>query len=523
MQSFEEKGGGRVCVPVCVKRAAELRPSIERAAEVGDIVELRLDCLESNELDAARAPLGSFLETLGRPFLITYRPKEQGGGVSLSLEERAAFWREVPLWLRGAAVRGRAFVDVELDLLESPHAERLGALFENFTVICSHHDFEETPADLEQVYERMARTRASISKLATRANSITDSITLMRLLERGRREGRGVIAVSMGAAGVLTRVLAPAFGAFLTYGSLDAEQATAPGQIDARDLRSLYRVRELSERTAVNGIVGSPVGHSLSPHMHNTCFASLGLDAVYLLFEVEDLPEFVRRMVDPRTRELRWNLRGLSVTAPHKQAIIRHLDTIAPDAARVGAVNTLVISDERGLEGFNTDADASVVPLAGLVELSGARVAVLGAGGAARSLLWALGERGARATVYARDEARGRAVAEEFGADFARLAGASFKGFDVVANTTPLGTRGGRETETPATESQLRGARVAYDLVYNPAETRFLRAARAAGCETVGGLGMLVAQAEEQFRLWTGRVPPPGVMWAAAEKKLFGS
>jgi len=409
MQSFEEEGVGRVCVPVCVKRAAELRPSIERAAEVGDIVELRLDCLAAGELDAARTNLGSFLETLGRPFLITCRPAEQGGGVSLSLEERAAFWREVPRWLRGAAGRGRAFVDVELDLLESPHAERFGALFESFTVICSHHDFEETPADLEQVYERMGRTRADISKLATRANSITDSITLMRLLERGRREGRGVIAVSMGAAGVLTRVLGPAYGAFLTYGSLDAAQATAPGQINARDLRRLYRVRELSEQTAITGIVGAPVGHSLSPHMHNACFASLGLDAVYLLFEVEDLPEFVRRMADPRTRELRWNLRGLSVTAPHKQTIIPHLDTVAPDAARLGAVNTLVISDERGLEGFNTDADASVVPLVGVVELRGARVAVLGAGGAARALLWALGERRARATVFARDEARGRA------------------------------------------------------------------------------------------------------------------
>ena len=515
MQGFKETGGARVCVPVCVKTAAELRPSIERAAEVGDIVELRLDCLEANELDTARAQLGELLTKAGRPFIVTYRPREQGGGVSLSLEERVAFWREVALWLRGAAGRERAFVDVELDLLESPQAESLDSLFENFQVICSHHDFQETPADLEQIYERMARTRADISKLATRANSITDSLTLMRLLERGRREGREVIVVSMGAAGVLTRVLAPAFGA------LDAEQATAPGQIDARDLRRLYRINELSEKTVVTGLVGSPVGHSLSPYTHNTGFASLGLDAVYLLFEVADLPGFVRRLADPRTRELRWNLRGLSVTAPHKQAIIRHLDSVAPSAALVGAVNTVVISEERGLEGFNTDADASVVPLAGLVKLRGARVAVLGAGGAARALLWALGERGARATVFARDEARGQAVAEEFGADAAQLESASFEGFDVVANATPLGTRGARETETAATESQLRGARVAYDLVYNPAETRFLREARAAGCETVGGLRMLVAQAEEQFRLWTGRVPPPGVMQAAAEKKLL--
>jgi shikimate 5-dehydrogenase len=150
-------------------------------------------------------------------------------------------------------------------------------------------------------------------------------------------------------------------------------------------------------------------------------------------------------------------------------------------------------------------------------------VAVLGAGGAARALLWALAKCSAHATVYARDEARGRAVAEEFGAASARLEGASFEGFDVVANATPLGMRGALESETAVTESQLRGARVAYDLVYNPAETRFIREARAAGCQTVGGLRMLVAQAEEQFRLWTGRVPPPGVMQTAAEKKLFWS
>jgi 3-dehydroquinate dehydratase/shikimate dehydrogenase len=438
----------------------------------------------------------------------------------VSPEERLSFWRDVPELLRGVTGRLRPFVDLELDLLESPHAGSLRELFQSFRVICSHHDFRGTPAGLESLFERMARTPAEILKIAARANSIADCADVLRLCERGRREGREVIAVSMGEAGLLTRVLAPAFGAFLTYGSLDAAQATAPGQIEARELRRVYRVGGLSKGTLVTGLVGSPVGHSLSPYMHNAAFASLGLDAVYLPFEVADLPEFMRRLADPRTRELGWNLRGLSVTAPHKQAIIPHLDRVAPVASRVGAVNTVVVSDERGLEGFNTDADASVVPLAGLVELKGARAAVIGAGGAARALLWALGERGAVATVFARDDVRGRKVADEFGAESAVLDGARFGGFDVVVNTTPLGTRGSRESETPATSAQLRGARVAYDLVYNPAETRFLGEAREAGCLTVGGLGMLAAQAEEQFRLWTEREPPPGAMLAAAERKL---
>lgn len=520
---MRETKGARVCVPVCVRRADELRPSVARAAEFADVVELRLDCLEEGQLPAALGQLAALLGETRLPFIITYRPREQGGGGDVSLEERLGFWRDLPERLRGVSGHAGAFADLELDLLESPRAESLRELFRGFRVICSHHDFQRTPAGLESLFGRMARTPAEILKVATKANSVTDCVEVLRLCERGRREGREVIAVSMGEAGLMTRVLAPVFGSFLTYGSLDAAQATAPGQIEARALRRLYRVGEMSERTLVTGLVGSPVGHSLSPYMHNVAFAGLGLDAVYLPFEVADLSEFVRRMVDPRTRELGWNLLGLSVTAPHKQAIMPFLDRVSHGAARVGAVNTVRITEGRGLEGFNTDADASVVPLAGLVELKGARVAVIGAGGAARALLWALGERGARATVYARDAGRGREVADEFGAMSAALEGASFRDFDVVVNTTPLGTRGARESETPATSEQLRGARFAYDLVYNPARTRFIKEAQEAGCHAVGGLGMLAAQAEEQFRLWTGREPPHGAMHDAAEGKLSGA
>jgi 3-dehydroquinate dehydratase/shikimate dehydrogenase len=478
-----------------------------RAAEFADVVELRLDCLEEEQLQIALGQLPALLGETQLPFIITNRPREQGGGRDLSHVERLSFWRELTERLRGVTERSRAFVDLELDLLESTDAVTLGELFRSFRVICSHHDFQATPADLEDLFGRMARTNAEVLKVATRADSITDCVEVLRLCESSRRVGRECIAVSMGEAGVLTRVLAPAFGAFLTYGSLDAAQATAPGQIDARELRDLYRVGEISRSTLVTGLVGLPVGHSVSPYMHNRAFAALKLDAVYVPFEVADLSEFMRRMADPRTRELDWNLRGFSVTAPHKQAIIPHLDRVAPNAASIGAVNTVVVSEERGLEGFNTDADASVAPLEGLVELKGARVAVIGAGGAARALLWALGERGARPTVFARDAERGRKLAEEFGAESAPLEGALFRGFDVVVNTTPLGTRGARESETPAVSDQLRGARVAYDLVYNPMRTRFINEAQWGDCQTVGGLGMLAAQAAEQFRLWTGRKP----------------
>jgi len=197
---------------------------------------------------------------------------------------------------------------------------------------------------------------------------------------------------------------------------------------------------------------------------------------------------------------------------------LAQLDWVEPKASEIGAVNTVVVEGDE-LRGYNTDAEAALTPLSGLVEPDGARVAVIGAGGAARALLWALHGRGAHSTVFARDTQRARATAEDFGARVAALDGASFDGFDLVVNTTPLGTRGAREDETPATAAALRGARVAYDLVYNPALTRFLREARAAGCETVGGLPMLVAQAAEQFKLWTGADAPLEVMREAAERQ----
>jgi shikimate dehydrogenase len=173
------------------------------------------------------------------------------------------------------------------------------------------------------------------------------------------------------------------------------------------------------------------------------------------------------------------------------------------------------------LRGYNTDAAALLIPLRekGL-DLRDARCAVIGAGGAARSALWILGREGARLTVFARDTEKAHSLAEKFGASCERLDGASFKNFDLVINATPLGTRGAREAETPAHSDILRGARLVYDLVYNPRETLLLREAREAGCETISGIHMLVAQAAEQFRLWTGQPAPLGVMNEAARQML---
>ena len=508
-------------MPVCVRRARDLRAAVGRAAEVADIVELRLDCLADDEqLAAAHGELNALLNDRPCPFIYTLRAPAQGGQRPLTDDARIRFWRDCQdRWQRG--VPHPDYADIELDLLETAQADVWPiADSPRPALICSHHDFDGVPADLSAIYERMTRTPARVLKIAVRATEITDCLPVLGLLARARREGREMIAVAMGAAGLLTRILAPARGAFLTYGALDDNQATAPGQITGTELRDLYRVHALDAQTDVFGLVGLPVVHSLSPHMHNAAFAARGLNAAYVPLETRDAAAFLRRMAHSRTRELDLRLRGLSVTAPHKQAVMPHLDHIAPAAREIGAVNTIVVAGDE-LHGHNTDADAAIAPLTGVLKLKDARVAVIGAGGAARALLWGLQRAGARVTVYARDVARARVVAGRFGADCAALALARFAGCDLVVNATPLGTHSHAAAETPANATQLGGARVAYDLVYNPRETRFMRAARAAGCALVlNGLPMLVAQAAAQFHLWTGQIAPLEVMRAAAERQL---
>jgi 3-dehydroquinate dehydratase/shikimate dehydrogenase len=501
----------RICVPVCKRALAELEQTSVQAARAGDIVEIRLDCLDQPAANLVQ--IASLARKLERPVIITFRAAEQGGHGAASFAARQQFWNTA------IELFSEERLDIEFDLAQ-PFLDSASMSCDWNRVIWSHHDFAGVPSDLAQIYERMASSPSGILKLAFKANDITDCLPVFQLLARARGEGREIIAIAMGPAGIATRILGPSRGSYLTYGALHNESTTAPGQVTARELRELYRVDSINARTQVTGLVGLPVGHSISPRIHNAAFAATGVDAVYIPFEVRQVQTFFRRMAHPRTRELDWNLRGLSVTAPHKTAVIACLDWIDPAAKEIGAVNTIVIEEDE-LRGYNTDARAALRPVSEkLGPLRDARCAIIGAGGAASAVLWSLRNEGANATVFARDREQGSAIAEKFGAGFERLEAASFREFDFVINATPLGTRGSLESMTPASSVQLRGARLAYDLVYNPSETLFLQQARAAGCDTIGGLKMLVLQAAEQFKLWTGAAAPVAVMRAAAERAL---
>src|SRR5882724_3513371 len=222
----------RICVPVCVQRASELAEAIKRASEVAGIVELRLDCLEDDEREAVLALLRDHLNRDGTPMLITFRPAAQGGHAATDSGARRNFWVSLNRISRGA------LMDLELDLARSVASDGLAreSSIDWGLVICSHHDFVGVPSDLDEIYKRMAATPARILKIAVQADDATDCLPVFHLLERAQSEGRDLIAIAMGQAGIMTRILGPSRGSFLTYGSIDDESATGPGQLTALEL-----------------------------------------------------------------------------------------------------------------------------------------------------------------------------------------------------------------------------------------------------------------------------------------------
>ena len=498
---------GKICVPVTGATAYEMIENIRRAAVFADVIELRVDSLapgEINPLFAALKAGGRFRETL---FLITFRPEKQGGYRDITLQERREFWANGNDDHWGG--------DFEEDVIEET------SVWFGENIICSYHDFDGVPDRLEGVYERLKRVRdhsaASIFKLAVQPQDITDSLPLWNLVKRARKENVKFIPVAMGEAGKWTRIMGPAFGAPLTYGSLDTGKETAPGQITAKDLIETYRVKELTEKTQVFGVIGDPVSKSLSPYMHNPAFQANGVDAVFMHLEVKDLERFITEFIPGSG----LNFGGLSVTMPHKQAIISYLDTVDESAKGIGAVNTVKFEDGK-LYGYNTDARGFIEPLKKAYgDLNGAKAALLGAGGAARACAYALKKEGADVTVFVRDVGKAAPFAGEFGVELLDLAELDTVGFDIVINATPVGMRAGEEDRSLLDSERLKGVKLVFDLITKPAETSLIREAKKAGIPTIGGVEMLIAQGIKQFEIWTGQEAPAGLMREKVIERLL--
>src|SRR6266404_2417982 len=434
----------RVCAVIAEATVGAARSAIKRAASIADLIEVRLDYLRDFDFTDL-AGLRALLKGKPLPAIITCRATSEGGKLQVDDHIR------LRLLVEGAR-QAADYCDIE-----AAHYAQASALSPDTSrLIVSYHNFDETPVDLDAVYDRLIALPAAVHKIVTRANTITDSLAIFNLLDRARGEGRRLIAIAMGQAGIITLVLGTSRGSLLTYGSLASGKESAEGQLTCEELIDLYRIRRLSRCTSITGIIGSPVGHSASPAMQNRAFAELDLDFVYLPFDVEGLAEFFGRFVSPATRELDWNLRGLSVTIPHKSAVIPLLDEVNETASKVGAVNTVVVSEGR-LIGYNTDVRGAMEPLEKVCELNGENCGVIGAGGAARAVIYGLVERGARVRVFARNSRAAQSISESFGVPVSPIESLASSDVRVVINTTPVGMRGHSEGSTPLPGDALQG------------------------------------------------------------------
>jgi len=475
------------------------------AATDVDMVELRLDGVADVNVRGA-------LSGRRLPAIVTCRPAWEGGSFDGSEERREAILLE-------ALEAGAEYVDVEW---RAGFAGVIGR--DPARVVISSHDFGGVPRDLASRATAMRQTGAAVIKVAVTAARLSDALPLLEIARGG-----DAVVIAMGDAGVPSRLLATRFGSRWTY----AGNAVAPGQVPAARMLDEFRFRATGIDTAIYGVVGNNVMHSMSPVMHNAAFAAAGLDAVYIPFRASDFADFL-------TCAEALGVRGASVTIPFKLdalAAAQHADGVA---RAVGAANTLrwgreslresklsarsstnfdSRNDSRPLwDATNTDVQGFLDPLDAMYPrpLHGERAAVVGAGGAARAVTVALTSRGARVTVYARRREQAYEVAAACGAEAGPWPprGGSW---DLLVNCTPLGGPNA-PAESPLPDGPCKGTLV-YDLTYGDHETPLLAAARQAGCLTLDGLPMLIAQAERQFEWWTGQRPRQGVMRAAAERR----
>jgi 3-dehydroquinate dehydratase / shikimate dehydrogenase len=467
-----------LCATVAEPTMAALRAA--RDAADADLIELRLDKVDQPDVRAA-------LEGRRRPVVVTCRARWEGGGFQGSEEERLRI-------LETALACGAEFIDIEAaagftaDLIRARKGRG---------IVVSRHDFEAPPKDIERSYRHLRSLGAEISKLAVAVDTLSECLPLFALAS-GRPEPHVLLA--MGPAGLPSRALAARLGSRWTY----VGDGVAPGQIPADRMLRHLQFRRIRADATIYGVVGKPVGHSRSPVMHNAGFAALDLNAAYLPLEAataEDVVRFARGL----------SLGGVSITAPFKISLMPYVDEVEPIARRVGAINTIVSRDGRWL-GANTDVEGFLAPLAGRLPLRGARASILGGGGSARAVAIALADSGAHVTICGRRSEAAHEIADLVGGR-AEVFPPPSGTWDLLVNTIPAsGTPPG---VSPMGTTPLDG-RLVYDLVYEPEDTALLIDARAAGCDTIGGLDMLVAQAERQFELWTGQRPPAGIFSEAA-------
>ena len=489
----------KVCLALNADTVEDMLATAESMARDNPFIEFRLDYLKQPL--AAFPKIHRFLETHQYVTAIgTCRRANNGGKFKGSLASQL----EV---LTKAHAAGCQIVDLELQSALKSKPAAIARLRGRAGLILSFHDFRAT-RNLDKTLEKMLKVPADFYKVVTTATTLSDNVSMMKFLQT-QSATHALIGLCMGEQGIISRVLSVRAGSAFTFGAVSADLKTAPGQVSAGDLRSIYRIDQVDAATRVYGVAGDPIEHSLSPVIMNTALRRENVNGVYLPLHaktLKDLIDCVRGIP----------LHGLSITMPYKQAILPYLDNTDAYTTKIGACNTVVRGQEGKLYGFNTDAAGVVRPLEQRLSIQNAKVLVLGAGGAARAAVFGLKERGAEVWILNRTAVKAQKLARQAKARAIKRADLRKIAFDVIINATPVGMGNTRDRPLacPLKDEEIQ-ARVVFDMVYDPVETHLLQVARAKGIAVIPGVEMFVQQAARQFEIWTGKPAPAGDMLRA--------
>jgi 3-dehydroquinate dehydratase/shikimate dehydrogenase len=481
---------GKVCVAIIGSTAAEMLEKASAVVKETPFLEFRLDYLEKPLLALPKFK-HFFTDNTAATGIATCRRTANGGKFSGTVAA------EIEV-LSKAAAAGFHIVDIELESAEAMKKGELQNLRDTgVALIISHHDFAATK-DLDGIYKRIVPFQPDFIKIVPTAKSLIDNVTLMRFIER-MEDHSNIIGICMGDAGIISRVLGVRAGSAFTFAAATVGEETGPGQIAARTLIETYRIDQVDAATKVYGVAGNPIRSSLSPIMMNTAFRRETVNAVYLALQANKLSDLLK-LVDEIP------IQGLSVTMPLKQEIMAHLEKTDPLSAKIGACNTVLRAQDGKLYGFNTDVAGITGPLEKRMSLRGAKVLVLGAGGAARAAVFGLRDKGAEVFILNRTSETAQKLARQSGSKTIKKDAISKTSFDVIINATPIGMAGIKAPQL--LEAKDLNTKLVFDLVYNPLETPLLRMARQKGIPIVTGIEMFVQQGARQFEIFTGKPAP---------------
>lgn len=498
----------KLTIPIPAKSIEQATELVETAKKTGaEMLELRVDYLENLSVELVEKLIGKIMAgTNLLPFIVTCRDRRQGGA--------GDYLQSLRVDVAAAALKaGADFIDIEFDnfrITENREKIELAlSLSSKGRLILSAHNFQVKFMDICRLYRDITTLcPGAIPKLVYTANHINDCFDAFDLLNRTSGE-RTVFC--MGPAGLISRILAKKLGSFVTFASISDDSATAAGQLTVGQLKELYRYDRINSDTELFGVIADPVGHSLSPAIHNACFAEKEMNRLYLPLWVEGGQEKFDAFMHNVMKRKWLNFRGFSVTIPHKKSAIDYVRTkdgyVEPLAEKIGAANTLIIGNDGKLSAYNTDyAGALDAVTAGMRitrgDFDSMPVAVVGAGGVARAIVAGLSDAGAKIRIYNRTVKKAENLAGEFDCEFAPLDDLENLDAKLLVNCTSIGMHP-KTDASPVPAEFIKKDMAVFDTVYNPAETLLLKNAKIAGAKTIDGISMFVNQAMAQFKLFT--------------------